>query len=51
MEVVGEQLLEVEDAVGSALHGGDGVPHRESEDKALVVTGNVLFDETLVTFG
>lgn len=53
MEVVGEQLLDVENAVGSALlmHGGEEVPHCESGDKALVVTGNVLFDATLVMFG
>jgi hypothetical protein len=53
VEVVSEQLLDVENAVSSAVlvHDGDAVPHCECGDKAPVVTGNVLFDETLVMFG
>jgi hypothetical protein len=48
-----EQLLEVGIAVNCVLlmWDGDAVPLSKSGDKALFVTGNVLFDVTLAMFG
>jgi hypothetical protein len=53
VEVVGEQLLEFGNAVGSALlmHDGDVIPPCEAGDKALVVIENALIDVARVTFG